>query len=181
VQALRLRGLGKSDGGEVRNVPKADAAFDDLWRRTRTRFANTNVRTAKMLNWYCFAIQPVEKTLLGYYDRGTLVGYIVLWTKKDPNRQFIECVDLWIDPAAGEPRVLDGLVARAVDYTRESGSDRILFPHFDTATGSLYSALGLLQGPSWKKREYVKGPKDVMATITVDNSYFVRAQGDYGL
>ena len=87
---------------------------------------------------------------------------MVLWTKKDPTRQFIECVDVWIDPAAEEALVLDGLVARAVEYTRESGSDRILFPHFDTATGVLYGRLGLLQGPSWKKREYVKGPKDVM-------------------
>ncbi len=76
---------------------------------------------------------------------------------------------------------LDGLVAKAVEFTRASGSDRILFPHFDTATGALYGGLGLLQGPTWKKREYVKGPKDVMTTITADNSYFVRAQGDYGL
>ena len=181
VQGVRTRGLGRLREADVRDVARADASFDDLWQRTRTRYANTNIRTAQMLNWYCFAIERRDKKLLGFYERDTLLGYMVLWLKKEPTRQFIECVDLWIDPAAGEARVLTGLVAKAVAYAREAGFERVIFPHFDTATASLYHSLGLLQGPVWTKREFLKGPREIMERITLENSYFVWAQGDYGL
>ena len=181
VQAVRTRALARSAQAQVRDVAKADASFDDLWQRTRTRYANTNVRTAQLLNWYCFAIQPTDKKLLGFYERDLLLGYMVLWLRKEPNRRVIECVDLWIDPAAGEGRVLAALAAKAVAYARETGFERVIFPHFDTATALLYRGLGLLQGPRWAKREYLKGPAQAIEGLAVDNSYFVWAQGDYGL
>jgi len=180
AQAFRTRSLGGS-AANVRELTAADRSFDELWQRTRVRFANTNVRTAEMVNWYCFAMEPCDRKLLAYYDRGTLAGFMVLLTKEEPRRRFIECVDVWIDPAAGEATVLAGLVAKAVDCARRGSYERVLFPHFDSRTAALYASLGLLAGPAWKKREYVKGPPALMQTIRVDNSYFVRAQGDYGL
>lgn len=181
LQSARTRGLGRSVPGDVKDLLAADRTFDDLWQRTRGRFANTNVRTAEMVNWYCFAMQPCDRTLLAYYDRGTLGGYLVLLTKEEPNRRFMECVDVWIDPAAGEATVLAALVTKAIDCARRSACERVIFPHFDSRTASLYARLGLLAGPAWKKREYVKGPPALLQAIRADNSYFVRAQGDYGL
>jgi hypothetical protein len=181
VQSMRTRRSIAARPGDVRELPRADAAFDDLWQRTRTRWANTNVRTAEMVNWYCFAMRPSDRRLLASYRDGRLLGFMVLLVKDEPDRKFAECVDVWIDPAAGEGAVLAGLVAKAVDCARRESWERVLFPHFDSRTAGLYASLGLLSGPAWKKREYVKGPPELMRTITLDNSYFVRAQGDYGL
>jgi hypothetical protein len=181
VQSVRTRGFKSSAPAEVRDLSRADEAFDDLWQRTRRRWANTNVRTAEMINWYCFAVQPSNRKLLASYRNGTLLGFMVLLIKDEPGRKFAECVDVWIDPAAGEGAVLAGLVAKAVECARRESYERVLFPHFNSRTAGLYGGLGLLRGPAWKKREYVKGPPELMRTITRDNSYFVRAQGDYGL
>jgi hypothetical protein len=179
VQSIRTRRL-KAEG-EVRELSWADEAFDDLWQRTRSRFANTNVRTADMVNWYCFAMKPVRKKLLASYEGGTLLGYMILIIVEDPGRRFLECVDVWIDPAAGEERVLAGLVAKAKECAVHGAFERLLFPHFDPRTAALYGDLGLIRGPAWQRREYIKGPRDLMDTITLENSYFVRAQGDYEL
>src|SRR5204862_2980909 len=101
-QAIRLRGLESSRRADVRELTRADETFDDLWQRTRTRWANTNVRTAQMVNWYCFAKQPAEKRLFAYLEGGELLGYMVLLVKGDAGRRLMECVDVWIDPGAGE-------------------------------------------------------------------------------
>lgn len=181
AQAYRTRRLVRQGEENVRVLSRADASFDDLWQRTRTRYANTNVRTAELVNWYCFTVVPSDKTLLGFYERDVLLGYMILWRKTDPGRRFLECVDLWIDPSAGEARVLAGLVSKAIACARDDRAERVIFPHFDTAMAERYRDLGLLQGPRWTKREFFKAPPQVMADITVENSYFVWAQGDYGL
>ena len=180
-QALRVRGLRDSGRADVREIARADQTFDELWQRTRARFANTNVRTAEQVNWYCFAKQPAEKKLFAFFEGGELLGYMILLVKADDDRRLMECVDVWIDPAAGEERVLAGLVAKVAESARDGAFERVLFPHFDSALARLYGRLGLLRGPAWRKREYIKGPRHLMETITADNSYFVRAQGDYGL
>jgi len=82
---------------------------------------------------------------------------------------------------AGEARVLAGLVAEGAASARRGGFERVLFPHFDARTARLYGELGLLRGPAWAKREYVKGPRPLLDGLTPDRTYFVRAQGDYGL
>jgi len=181
AQAFRTRSLGGSSAGNVRELTAADRSFDELWQRTRGRFANTNVRTAEMVNWYCFAMQPSDKRLLAYHEGDALLGFMILLVKEDPGRKFIECVDVWMDPVAGESRILTGLVARAVELARRSACERVLFPHFDARIAGLYGTMGLLEGPAWTKREYVKGPPELTRAIAPDNSYFVRAQGDYGL
>ena len=181
LQGLRTRELARAADADVRDLARADAAFDDLWQRTRRRYANTNIRTAQLLNWYCFSIQPSDKKLLGFYEGGVLLGYMVLWLKREPTRQVIECVDVWIDPAAGEARVLAALVAAAVRCARDAGFERVIFPHFTTTTAALYRRLGLLQGPRWTRREFFKAPPDLAGQIGVENSYFVWAQGEYGL
>lgn len=181
AQAYRTRRLTRLREANVRVLSRADESFDDLWERTRMRYAATNVRTADVVNWYCSAVTPSDKTLLGLYERDVLQGYMILWRKTEPGRRFLECVDVWIDPSAGEARILGGLVSKAIACAREDRAERVIFPHFNTAMAEIYRDFGLLQGPRWTKREFLKAPPEVMAGITVENSYFVWAQGDYGL
>jgi hypothetical protein len=178
-QTMRTRRLAAS--ADVRDLARADASFDDLWARTRARWANTNVRSAAVVDWYCFSLEPHDKKLFGYYDGDRLLGYMVLYLREEPGRRLVECLDVWVDSAAGEARVLGGLVAKAAAFARSAGYERVMFPHFNAGLATLYAGLGLLRGPAWKRREYVKGPTDVLDAITAANSYFVRAQGDYGL
>jgi hypothetical protein len=181
VQAFRMRPASRFAHDDVRELPRADAAFDVLWERTRTRYPNTNVRTAAVVNWYCFAIQPAEKKLLAYYDRDALAGYMVLWMKDRSGRRFMECVDVWIDPAADEARVLGALVAKAAACARREAFERVLFPYFHPHLAALYRRLGLFSGPAQPRREFIKVPAHLREAVTPDTSYFVRAQGDYGL
>jgi hypothetical protein len=180
VQALRTRSLGRSRY-QVKDLDRADETFDALWERTRTRYANTNIRTAEMLNWYCFAMQAADKRLLASYDGDRLLGYMVLLVREQPHYRLLECIDVWLDPAADETGVLGSLVAKAAAVARTGAFERVLLPHFSAEIAALYVRLGLLQGPAWSKREYIKGPRHITDAITADNSYFVRAQGDYGL
>jgi hypothetical protein len=179
VQALRTRRLEES--GDVRDLSTADGSFDDLWERTRRRHANTNVRSAAVVRWYCFSLEPADKKLFAYYERGTLLGYMVVLLREEPTRRLLECLDVWMDPAGDEARILGALVAKAAAFARHGSYERVMFPHFNAAIAALYGGLGLLEGPAWRRREYVKGPREVLETITPANSYFVRAQGDYGL
>ncbi len=52
LQAMRLRRLRRADHDKVRELDRADEAFDELWRRTRHRYPTTHVRSAAAINWY---------------------------------------------------------------------------------------------------------------------------------
>ncbi|MBA4147305.1 MAG: hypothetical protein H0X66_04255 [Verrucomicrobia bacterium] len=173
--------LGKSRRADVREISKADRAFDELWERTRSRYLNTNIRTSEMLNWYCFSAKEPAKTLLGYYEGDTLFGYMMLSSSGERAMQIMECVDLWIDPARDEVSTLRALVGKAVKYARRNSFDRLVFPHFNGQTAASYRKLHLLRRPAWGRREYMTGSSGFLENITVENSYFVTAQGDYGL
>lgn len=180
-QSFRTRPVQTSIPGKVKELAKADEAFDDLWERTRTKHLNTNVRTAETVNWYCFTNHQTEKKLLAYYEGRQLFGYMVFLTDEMPGMRIFECVDLWIDPAGGEDKILAALVAKAWKVAKHGSFDRVVLPHFDCNTAALYKKLGLLKRRAWGKREFFNGPHHLMDKITAENSYFVTALGDYGL
>ncbi len=181
LQSLRTRHLRQSTGLTVKELSRADESFDRLWERTRARFVNTNVRTAATVNWYCFSIEAFRKKLLGCYDGDRLVGYMILLREESPAMRAFECVDLWMDAEADEEKILAALVAKAEQCARENGFDRVVFPHFNQHTAALYARLGLLARPAWKRNEYFKAPPHIAGNITSANSYFVGAQGDFGV
>jgi hypothetical protein len=181
IQSFRIRNLKHCEHDKVREVVRADEAFDDLWNRTRMKYSNTNVRTAEAINWYCFSTKEIKKKLFGYYEGSKLCGYMVFLSTEMRGMKFFECVDLWIEPKGGQGEVLGALVERARRCAKQGSFDRVFLPHFDCQTAASYSRLGLPRMRARKRPEFFKGPRQLMEKITPANSYFVLAQGDYGL
>ena len=181
IQKLRTRRLRRCAHEKVREVHRADAAFDDLWERTRSRYPSTHVRTADAINWYCFSSPDFEKTLLGYFDGDRLAGYAVFLSTERRGVRFFECVDLWIESGPRRDVVLGALIEKARRFAEEASFDRIYLPHFDHTTAATYDRLGLLQMRGPRRPGFYMGPSELMQQMTPANSYLVLAEGDYGL
>lgn len=181
LQHLRSRPLKRCAHANVRELDRADAAFDDLWERTRTRYPSTHVRTADAINWYCFATPGLQKTLLGYFDGDRLVGYIVLQGTIRRALRIFECVDLWIEPGPGSDAILGALAEKARQCAEQASYDLVHLPHFDRAMAATYRRLGLLERSGPRRPGYYTGPAALMEQLSPGNSYLVLAEGDYGL
>jgi hypothetical protein len=179
--ASQLRRLRAAGGFEVRKLARADAAFDELWARTKGRYANTSVRDAASVNWYCFASPAVEKTLLGCYSAQRLTGFMILMPEEKAGMRILTCLDLWLDPAEDERRITAALIAKAAQLAQQAGLERVLLPHFNKHTAEILRSLPLFTRPAWEKREFLYAPKEMLAKITPENSFFTGALGDHGL
>ena len=61
-------------------------SFDDLWRRASDRYPCAVVRGSSFLEWQ-FLRQPGKKfDVLGLYEDGRLMGYVVLFFRKPEQR-----------------------------------------------------------------------------------------------
>lgn len=79
----RLKSLQPSGGGEVREVSEFEASFDELWRRAARQWPCAVVRDARYLDWQ-YRRQPGKRfDVLGYYRRERLLGYVVLFFRKE--------------------------------------------------------------------------------------------------
>ena len=154
IQKLRMRRLRRCAHEKVREVHQADAAFDDLWERTRSRYPSTHVRTAEAINWYCFSSPDFEKTLLGYFDGERLAGYIVFLSTERRGMRFFECVDLWIESGPRREVVLGALIEKARRFAEEASFDRIYLPHFDHPTAATYEPAGIAADARPAKARY---------------------------
>ncbi len=180
-QQFRMRRLRRCAYQKVRELHEADAAFDELWERTRTRCPTTNVRTAAAVNWYCFSSPEFDKTLLGYFDGDRLAGYMVLLSTDRRGMRISECVDLWIEPGPHREKIMGALVEKARQCAEYASFDLLHLPHFDRPTSAIYRRLGLLQRSGPRRPGFYKGPDELMHQLTPANSYIVLAEGDYGL
>jgi hypothetical protein len=181
IQSYRLRNLRQYKQVKVRELERAGKEFDDLWNRTRTRYANTSVRTADAINWYCFSSREFEKTLLGCFKGEKLVGYMIFLSTEKRGMKFFECVDSWVEPGSDQAKVRGALVEKARRCAEQGSFDRVFLPHFDRETADSYAKLGLIAMRSWGKPGFFKGPQPLMEQILTADSYFVLAEGDYGL
>ena len=177
VQRFLARKVHGADLSKVRRICQADSSFDDLWERTRHIYANTNVRTAAWVNWYSFQPPNAGKLLLGYQDGAGLHAYILCQPKKHDRLKVLECADFWTEPDCEE--ALPALLRATEDHARAEGYDLVLLPHFTAAYGTALSDLGLLTREIKLKTNYFKPTAG--ADVKPENSYFVSAQGDYGL
>ena len=165
-------------GTEVKRVEKADSAFDELWQRTKGRYFDTNVRTAEVLNWYCFKSPHARKDLFGFYREGRLEGYAVMWGRQAKTRREFECVDLWTDPS--DEKMVPSLVRAILDDAGKNSYDLVFFPHFDPSFSGGFKKCGLFQRKISRGDRYVKR-EECGRMFRADNSYFVGCQGDFGL
>lgn len=77
----------RRSAGTLRPVTSFDDAFDELWEDASTQWPCAVVRNARWLDWQ-FKCQPGKKyDVLGYYDAGRLLGYIVLFFRKGTSNQ----------------------------------------------------------------------------------------------
>ena len=181
IQTCFIRNLKHCGHSDVRVLERAGKEFDDLWKRTRSRYANTAIRTADAINWYCFSSKVFEKTLFGYFEGHRLVGYMVFLSTEKRGMKFFECVDAWIEPVSNQTQVRGALVEKARQYAEQGSFDRMFLPHFDRDAAASYARLGLISMRSWGKPGFLRGPRHVMDQIMTAPSYFVLAEGDYGL
>jgi hypothetical protein len=181
IQLLRTRRLRRCAHENVRRLARADGAFDELWERTKDRFSSTHVRTADVVNWYCFASGESDKTLLGYFEGGRLAGWMVFLATERRGMRFFECVDLWTEPGPRREMIVGALVEKARRYAEPRGFDRLYLPHFDLRTEAAYRRLGLLRAGGPPRPGLVLGPSELMRQLAPSDSYLVLAEGDYGL
>ncbi|MGH8166653.1 MAG: hypothetical protein ACREQ1_05405 [Woeseiaceae bacterium] len=184
VQSFRIRRLKHYGQGNIRELCNANEAFDELWNRTRTKYSNTHVRTAEAVNWYCFSSKETKKNLFGYFDGDRLLGYMICMPTERRGMTFFECVDLWLDTSPDnqdQDDVLGALVEKARQCAVKSSFDRVFLPHFDHDIAASLQRIGVPAMRAMERPEFFKGPRNVMETITAENSYFVLAEGDYGL
>jgi len=178
VQACKAR-LGRaSQPTKVRLLTRADSAFDQLWARTRHRYAHTNVRSAAAIQWYCFGSEHFRKTLIGCFDGERLAGYAII-TKGVRNAMNVAaCADLWLDPDS--PAALADLLRFSKTWADEEGLDIIEIPHFNHALGQQLSRLGLFQRTSaGEQPAYYKASS--IGELNPAESYLVGLQGDRGI
>lgn len=167
-----------ADGQSVRELTSIGPEFDELWNRTRKLYANTNVRTAETLAWYCFGNPAFGKKLFGLYRDGELQSYMMCRLNEGGRLRVFECLDLW--PAPDGLQALGPLVSAAWAYAKTQQYDMCTFPHFNPAIGAGLKSLRLFQIRDRERRDYVKiGAAGVQMTDA--DSYFVGAQGDNGL
>ena len=172
----------RAELGHVRPVERADEQFDLFWEKTKDLFANTNVRTAEVLNWFCFGNENLPKGLWGYYANSELRGYMILrnFELKKPGQRLLtlECLDLWCDPDENE--VVEALINAACEIARRGGHDLVMFPFLTERFDGHFARLKVPRVAA-TRRDFFKPSPKLVDNIREDNSYFVGAQGDYGL
>ncbi len=160
---------------EIRSLSRADKDFDDLWERTKDHYS-TNVRTAQVLNWFCFDSTHFQKHLFGCYVEGRLRGYAVFGEFPWRDLLLWDGMDLWIEKGHEQhvPLLLRAIIQKALD----NGHCDILRM---SIPNSLYkNMLGILFLHAKPSFFYLKIGIDMQAFDQEINSYFF-AQGDYGL
>ncbi|MBI3541728.1 MAG: hypothetical protein HY075_00420 [Deltaproteobacteria bacterium] len=169
-------------GGEVREVTRADSAFDTLWDSTRGLYPFTSVRSSQVLNWFCFSAPAFSKRLLGYYEDGRLLGYVACFSSDWRGYRVWECLDLWA--VGGERRVA---VTRALVRAAIAAAGRETFfvlPHFSADLADVYGPLGrAFAKPSVRRHYYKAGGDGVEAPRedAADQVYFSALEGDLAL
>lgn len=179
IQGLRLNLSHKGEGLHVREVFRADSSFDELWERTRRRYLHTSLRTAEVINWYCFGSPNFRKKLFGVYRGDRLLLFAIFSNPPGRRLNLLECLDLWGE--SEEKGVVTALVKYLIEYARGHSIDWIKFHSFSPEVGRLFKRLGLFQIPAPESRKYYKMYLKPRDPLTERNAYFTDTVGDIGL
>lgn len=177
-QLFRLARFSRFPQKEVRQIEQADGAFDDLWERTRGRFATTNIRNAQTLNWYCFENPDYKKYVFGYFDNSKLLGYMIFHPEEAGS--VLRCFDLWY--ASNHPRkIIRALLQFVRKFARQNSFDAIRIPCFNQILDPVLSPLIWLKTTNIPKKNYYKTDSRQELSLNQQNAYFTLAQGDAGI
>ena len=113
--------LTSSRNAELREVKEFDASFDDLWRDASEQWPCAVVRSSRFLEWQ-YMKQPGKKfDVIGYYEKGRLLGYVVLFFRKAESggvSHKAAITDLCYS-ATNPADVIDGLIKSALKLALE--------------------------------------------------------------
>lgn len=179
VPPLWLKKAKLPPGVEVERLDRADEAFDQLWEATKHQFDNTNVRTSAIINWYCFGNPLLKKELFGCYRHGELVGYQICGRSRDPRLKFLDCHDLWTGP--GDLEAAKALLFASIDFARQNRLASVSVLHFNSFTEKVCHEVGMVSRKPVATKEFIRVAPKLAPALNAGNSYFVRAQGEYGL
>jgi len=169
---LRLR----ERTGDVRVLEAADESFDDLWARTRRRYANTSVRTSAVVQWMCFANPATPKTLVASYEGDALAGYAIFADARWRGLKVLDLVDLWTD--GPREATVPGLLAAALEHARARDYAVIALYDFDPGDAAVFRKLGVLFWAEDTARHYYRPPDPDAATLEIHESYLTGFEGD---
>ncbi|MBF0445396.1 MAG: GNAT family N-acetyltransferase [Magnetococcales bacterium] len=175
----RLYPLGDNATLRVEKISKAGEEFDKLWGQSRHNIVNTKSRSAASINWYCFGNKTYNnKLLFAVYAQDCLVGYAIFRESRQSGGSFLECLDIWCDNQDADS--ISALLSYVLRYSSNQYYHGIVT--FDYA-----GTYGWLSGcKSFAVEEksvsgFYQLPQNLKQTITVDNSYYVFAEGDVGI
>lgn len=177
-QACRLRLGGKSHTTETQELTRADSSFDELWLKTRHLYANTNVRTAAVINWQCFGSPDFRKLLFGCFRGNLLAGFLIASAGVRNGLKVLSCLDLWLDPEV--PSALPDLLGFTQRWARGEGFDLVEIRHFDDSLERQLTSIGLFwRSTAGEQPAYYRISKH--GALDPAGSYLVGLQGDRGL
>jgi hypothetical protein len=163
---------------EVRILNKADNEFDRLWDETKNLYGNTNIRTSKIVNWYCFGNLDFEKVLFGYFEKEKLAAYAIFLAEKDGGLKTLDCADLWGRKING--KVIRSFLFASKRFALDNDIDIVSFSIFGDSLNRHFKKIGLFRLSSWEQY-FIKANTDKLEMINKLKSYFSKFQGDFGL
>ncbi len=178
VQKLKLK-LHLSQDYVCKQLKTADTSFDELWQSSSKRYANTTVRDAISINWFCSGVNTQKMQLFACYKAERLMGFAIFCARKDSRSDKLECIDIWLRDDNNESRkILQSLILLATQYAKQHAFDLLLIPHFNHAISCDLKKLGLLQVNISENREYFLTDAATSQTINSHNTYISHYQGD---
>jgi hypothetical protein len=161
---------------QVRSIEHAGEDFDQLWVKTKSVYANTNIRNSRWINWYCNQDNAFQKKLYGCYREEELAGFCITW---NPKGNEIRCLDIWSHP---EDRLaISALVTKMIQEAQECRATRLFIPHFSRSLEQHLIEKDFGEIRPRERNDFFKMAKSLDWTSDRDSSYFTTAQGDVGL
>ncbi len=162
----------------VKRITKADSQFDLLWKKSKNKYENMNVRTSDIINWYCFGNKDFEKILFGYFKNGELQAYAIFNIIIQNKLIMLVCSDLW--GININKKIVKSFCLSAMKYAKGNKIDIVRYPHFDNHVGTIYKKLGLFRYKSIDRR-YIKTSAENIKALNEKKTYLTYFQGDFGL
>jgi hypothetical protein len=170
---LSLQGSGPL---HVRRLSTAGEEFDQLWQRTRSRYRSTRERSARYINWYCFAWNRPPRYLFGCYNGEKLVGFAIFIPRMVEDFDFLECFDLWLEDE-NDDRAGAALFSFALRLAAKEEKFGLISFDYPGVAGWL-AAYRRSQSQEVDPGGWFRCSKTMEEKITGHSHYFVLAEGD---
>ncbi len=166
----------------LRRLEDFDSDFDKLWNEASEKWNCAVVRDRKMLEW-SYKKQPGKKfDILGFYEKGNLRGYAILFFRKADERGFISkaaITDIFYHPENAE-KIVDELIKGALQLAVERRAGGLVTDAIDDLLEERFEKSGFRR---------VKNPLQLMVKTNVredllydaENWFLTRGDSDISI